>query len=473
MASLGLFLAGLTTAEAYSIIPESISQWIPTISASSIMKFNPVQQMNQILLSVVAVIALIFVYKYWNRVIFLLTGDDRLHCNSLDAVYFWCCRCAGCCDGEWTRNIACCCGYINLKKAFGRKCGVVSTPIEVANLVVGDLPFSGSSGDFYLTMECGDYPPINTSITESTAPKLVHFSDVITLRVRNSAMEAPVRFTVKELNVFGSDTICELNLSAHRAVAFSEKHNANGENLLRFQMDPSDRSADVPTPPWIAMEMRAPTEFRGRDNLFTIHTKNMDTGVFEPSTIKDFKKDHQLLTRRGAKVTSEPTDNDESIGTQKKARKAGSCFCGCFLFILLFSVAVFRIYLWRCWIQYEEISMAHLNGLTYQNNKNSEVNETELKNPTKYGLIMPTHDQVIEACDHYEPRPKVLAKYAAEYNINTPQCFKGACQYRDWFVANRPKWFGALCVLTLLSCWLMCKKTKLEKARDNPAEAAE
>merc|ERR1719217_264540 len=108
-----------------------------------LLSFNPVQEVNQLLIFIFISLALAGAWKYRNRVIFLFTGDDRLHFGYLDMIWFWCCRCGGCCDGEWTRSLTCFGGSYNIKQEFGRWLGVVSRPIEIRNIVTGDLPFSG------------------------------------------------------------------------------------------------------------------------------------------------------------------------------------------------------------------------------------------------------------------------------------------------------------------------------------------
>merc|ERR1719171_3421239 len=227
--------------------------------------FDPVKQVNEGLVFVLISVLLLLAWKYRDRIIFLFTGDDRLHFGVLDLVWFWCCRCAGCCDGEWTRMITCWCGHINLVKEFGRKVGLVSVPIEIQNIVAGDIPFN-KKGDFYLTVECGDNPPMSTSIAENCDPTVIHLATVIEARVRDSPLENQLRFVVKELNIFGSDELCELRLNAQKVHEWLRKDSGK---IRRFQMTAMDRSSDFRSPPWLAMEFHYKDEFRGKQE-FTV-----------------------------------------------------------------------------------------------------------------------------------------------------------------------------------------------------------
>lgn len=332
-----------------------------------------------------------------------------------------------------------------MKKELGRFCGCVSMAIEARNIVAGDLPFN-SNGDFYLTIECGDNPPMSTSINENCNPKVVHFMEVLTLRVRDSPLEDCVRFVVKELNVFGSQELCELRLNATRVCDWTREGNELGSGIMRFQMTPIDASSDLDTPPWLALELAPAPEFRGRQE-FTVHLYDTHTGVFESESSKTFKSKYKLLDRTGERQ-SEPEDIGEALERSRRHRKQGA-YCLVFLVVLIIIAAViFRLFLWKCWQEFTRLTI-----------------ET--------GIPAPTHDDVMAVCDNppNNARPKVFEKIAAEYNIQTLPCFKGVCHVRDQFVQYRVVFFTFMGILVLALLCLLARPPSIgNRKRRKPWE---
>ncbi|CAK0814988.1 unnamed protein product, partial [Prorocentrum cordatum] len=133
--------------------------------------------------------------RYRDRVLVVLTGDDRIHGTSLDFVWWFFFRCCGMCTGDWTRCLTrsclCPCKRIrgqNLVNVVGRYLGLTHYTVELKNIVVGDLPWTGP-GDFFLQVECEANPPINSSLAQSKEPKVVHFPELVTLHLRWSHFE--------------------------------------------------------------------------------------------------------------------------------------------------------------------------------------------------------------------------------------------------------------------------------------------
>merc|ERR1719181_1660764 len=92
--------------------------------------------------------------------------------------------------------------------------GWATYSIELKNITVGDLPFDEGRGDFYLFIEASTNPPMVTALQEEKLPKVVHFPEIISLKIRDSPLEKRVRIVVKELNVIGSQEVCDCHLSA-------------------------------------------------------------------------------------------------------------------------------------------------------------------------------------------------------------------------------------------------------------------
>lgn len=393
---------------------------------------NPVQEINQLLIFLLAVLLLGAAYKYRHRVIFLFTGDDRIHMGFLDFIYFWCCRCGGICDGEWTRRFSQ--DGINLKQEAGRKLGVVSIPVLVTNIVAGDLPFKGA-GDFYLTVEVGDNPPMSTAVTENTTGKVVHFNQPLVCRVRDSVLENQIRFVVKELNIFGSQEVAELRLSP---VRFCEWVRVRPNKVMRFQLEPMDTSFDSDKPAWLAFELEQSQQWRGSEK-FKVHLKDQETGMFHTVTSKEFKYHYHLVDRTGEPAAqNEPEDNAEVVHRVIQRKKAEGCCIATFVLIIVFGAIGWRLYLWKCWKEFREIT---------QKNKGNMV-------------AMPTHDEIMQTCDSVTgaERPVVFNRWAHEYwGGHSIPCFAGVCQVRDQFVEYRVPFFIVLTFLVLIAMYHVCK----------------
>lgn len=402
---------------------------------------NPVAgvaQVNQVLLCIAVTILLLLAWRYKNRIIFLFTGDDRIHAGSLDIFWYWCCRCGGCCDGEWTRRVF----GRNLKKELGRYAGCVSFPIEVRNMVAGDLPFHGH-GDFYLTVECGDNPPMSTSVAENCSPKVVHFNEILTLRVRDSILENQVRFVVKELNVFGSQEVADLRLSAPRVCDWLRDSKDQGSGIMRFQMDPCDRASDIDTPAWLAMEFAAAPEFHGRQGYSYVHLFDTQTGVFEkPISSKQFKTNYRLVDRTGERQTEPDDDMIEEIAASRRAKKDAACCMVTLVVLIIVAAVLFRLFLWKCWHEFMDLTI-------------------------QTGVPNPDHEAVMAVCDNppMGVHPRVFERLAKEYNIPSVPCFKGVCHVRDQFVEYRVAFFAFLAILCLAVLYLLARPPAAQSRR--------
>merc|ERR1719409_930047 len=182
------------------------------------------------------IFVIVVLIRYRENVMLALTGDTHIHANILDCLWSTL-RCCGTCTGDWTRRFtssSCCpvalhcgCCTLNVKnknivKEFGRLIGFATHDVEFKNITVGDLPFP-TRGDFYLTVECSSNPDQVTSLREDADPKVVHFPEVLTMRMRKSWLENKVMIKVRELNVLGSQELCELRISAMNVIDWREE----------------------------------------------------------------------------------------------------------------------------------------------------------------------------------------------------------------------------------------------------------
>mmetsp|Transcript_8389 Transcript_8389/g.18319 ORF Transcript_8389/g.18319 Transcript_8389/m.18319 type:complete len:630 (+) Transcript_8389:103-1992(+) len=195
----------------------------------SIFGIDPVQQFYELGFVLLILLLLALIWFNWKKVVFLFTDDDRIHWSWFDPINYFCFRCCNMCTGEWTRCFTGCscwsmCGlqHQNLVKALAQLCGVQTMSVEIKNMVVGDLPYEYSVGDFYLSVECDRNPPLVTSLAETQPGKVVHFPEVITLQIRRNPLERRLRLTVKELDVYGHKDLCEVWLNPQDVIDWAD-----------------------------------------------------------------------------------------------------------------------------------------------------------------------------------------------------------------------------------------------------------
>lgn len=210
---------------------------------------------SALLYGIIGLLILAVVCHKWDAIVFFITEQPKLHISLLDyfhCFYRWTC---GCCCGAWTRSFtSCCCGTcakcdycgcgcesvagLPVSSMFGSVIGIIPRVIEVSDLVVGDLPFSGL-GDFYITMETGSNPRQASSVMKDSIPKVTHFADKMILCVRDSVFERRVEFVVWELNVAGAERLCDVQLSARQLIDWAL---ASTSSWASARTSPLDRS---------------------------------------------------------------------------------------------------------------------------------------------------------------------------------------------------------------------------------------
>lgn len=330
-----------------------------------------------------------FVWKYQRRVLMILTGDDRLHVDVNNCIWYFFCRCCGNCSGEWTtycgQYFPCCCWKGNLVRKFGQFLGLVSKTVEIKSIVAGDLPYDKGRGDFYLSVECATNPPMVTSMAEDQKPKVVHWPETITLKLRDTPIEPPVRFVIRELEVFGSTDICELYISAKQILDWVDDVDTNDKDdkdptVKRFQMIELNKGMTRATPAWICMnfcdpmreDKNTPADAFDRKlyELHSSHPKNTirtinSTGKDASPSQKDWKLDqfkdtYQLIDSTGNPV-DEPDEKDLSkINTLRAALYYFIKMFTGLVYMLIFTWGCFRFYVWSCYRQFRFLTMAAL-----------------------------------------------------------------------------------------------------------------
>lgn len=457
---------------------------------------DPLKYIQEILLVFVGALVLSIVYVYWNRVVFLLTGDDRIHLSSLDCIWFGCCRCCGCCSGEWTRCLSrspCCPRRLrgkNLVKAFGQLIGWATHSIEVKNIIVGDIPFDQGRGDFYLSVEASTNPPMVTALQEEKLPKVVHFPEIIGLKIRDSALERRVRIVVKELNVIGSNDLCDCHINSTALLDWANSTNPD-QRVKRFQMRCISNDIERETPPWILLELAEADDVRGIDTLpggtqgelfvrtwvptdhetvkasgaqpvaYTQNTggimgassiwgmgaarQNVDMGV------QPFKHTYTLLDDAGNPV-AEPDEN--KLASLRRMRMCALCLFTLFhtaVWAAVFFWLGFRFYIWSCYRHFRWLTEAKLRNAQFPIS-DSNLHEYVQDCHNKFdgtGVSTGTGNQLADACrptdatiqetcvalPNGQPRPEAFTMLIFEwFGIQMKHglnCFDGICAFRN------------------------------------------
>lgn len=442
-----------------------------------------------------AVIFLSIVYCYWNRFVYLLTGDDRLHVSCLDVVWKGCCQCCGCSTGDWTRHISrlpCCPRRFkgrNLIKVFGQSIGWATHSIEIKNIVVGDLPFDEGRGDFYLSVEASTNPPMVTALQEEKLPKVVHFPEILGLKIRDSVLEKRVRIIVKDLNVIGSNELCDCHINSTALIEWAQAPNPE-ERVKRFQMRCIQNDIERETPPWILLELAEADDVRGVDTLPNGGTAGQFIRTWVPTDhesvrqsgaqpiaysqnqggfgaqnkwgmaaarqnvdmrVSPFKHTYTLLDDSGNPV-AEP--EEEKLATLRRLRMCAMCVFATFQSLVWAAIifwCCFRFYIWSCYRHFRWITEAKLRNAQFPisdanlkeyvkdcHNKFDGTGMTATSGNALAAACRPADSVIVETCVALpagQPRPEAFTMLINEYfgievkhGIN---CFDGICKFRN------------------------------------------
>lgn len=411
--------------------------------------------------SIVGVILLLLVgaaVKYRTRLLLLFTGDDTLHISCVESCW-WLATCCGICTGEWTRSLTTC-SFVprrwrgtNLVQSSGQLMGLTTSAVEIKNLVVGDLPHKGRA-DFYLAVECAGNPEMATSVAERKDPKIIHFPEVFTLRLRWNSAETPVRVTVRKIRVVGFEDICRCYVDTADILDWASSDEP-GKRCKRLQLTPCDGFKGSLTPPWVMMEFDQPTEFRDLEHLQenrTVRTAGPD-GTYRDTSVAQFKQGYALVDPSGGPAHELP---EESLAGLETLTWLFSLFGWCLTVVatlFVVSFLTFRSYIWTCWRQMKPLTIAHLHGEHFPINDynltkiveecDREVKGTELS--AGQTRCLPTEQAIIDFCKprelggHFpdvsppQPRPHAFERLIRTYTgvtVKSIPCYWRACELR-------------------------------------------
>jgi len=483
---------------------------------------DPLKYIQEILVVFVAVIVLSILYVYWNRFVFLLTGDDRIHFSMLDCVWYGCCRCCGCCSGEWTRFLSrcpCCPARLrgrNLVKCFGQAIGWATHSIEIKNVVVGDLPFDSGRGDFYLSVEASTNPPMVTALQEEKLPKVVHFPEIIGLKIRDSVMEKRVRIVVKELNVVGSVEVADCFINSTALIEWASHANPE-QRVKRFQMRCCNNDIERETPPWILLELAEADDVRGVDTLPSNGGGGMFVRTWVPTDhesvrnsgaqpvaysqpqggiggfakqnkwgmgvarqnvdmqVTPFKHTYTLLDDSGNPI-AEP--DEAQLASLRRLRMCALFIFGTFQCLVWLSIVFwlgFRFYVWSCYRHFRWITEAKLRNAQFPisdanlheyvkdcHNKFDGTGVTASTGGALGAACRPTDISITETCTGLpvgQPRPEAFTMLMFEwFGIAIDHgvyCFDGICKFRNKIASY--DMMIAVAAVVLIACTFLCK----------------
>mmetsp|Transcript_54198 Transcript_54198/g.129114 ORF Transcript_54198/g.129114 Transcript_54198/m.129114 type:complete len:559 (+) Transcript_54198:111-1787(+) len=466
-----------------------------------------------VLTAILMVIALIVLTVYRRRVIYALTGDEFLHADWADSLYFAFGRCCGSCDGEWTRYISkyCCCCFsrlhgANLNKEFWREVGILPKSVVLRGMVVGDLPVSSSQGSYYVQIECGENPPLVSDVVEDVSPEQVSFNQEFVVRMRDQRLGPRLYIIVKDLNIFGSATIARVKIPARKVFSTFIKRDREF-NRVRIMLEPETADADGMTMPWVSFEVGLQPEHR--HHKYTVHwsktrisdqpggttvrqtTRTAQTGLLttcggadladedeEVYKLRDFKERFQLHDVNGQPIRE---NEDKTADKELDQCVANCCACMCFLFVMLmlFATVFVRLWLLGCWTSYTHLARVQAwvddvgpNGTSgfMLENATFPLPKHAYKAAHAYDV---TDEDVLEMCTAPPTKNEPVAfnqfshEHLGGYSFGCPSsetAEPNVCEWRQKFVQWR--WFiwGPLAMLTCFVCWLTnCKDSRHDK----------
>jgi len=441
--------------------------------------------------------ALAVLWHFRAQVLVLLSGDDRIHGSLLDFLWFGIFKCCGLCSHDWTRIFTCwpCCPAsirgANLVRMGGAHMGFATTTVEISNLVVGDLPYDGGQGDFYLHFECSSNPPQKTALSENRFPKIVHFPEVITLKLRDHFLEQQVRIMVCELNLIGSQELCDITLNAQNIIDWAKD---SGSQTKRFAMKPIDRGRECETPPWIALDFDRPkSDNRNLEHwtgdMATVRTatwdpKNPQTGGYTDLGMTPFKHKYKLVDSSGNYV-QEPEEAD--LFALHCFRTLVVCIYSVInlvLTVLVIGWSIFRFYVWSCYKHFEQLTIAaHWQQpklafpmSTFNLQRLADFCKEKLDGTgTAPGthVCRPDLTQVEEICDNVptgQPRPTALTgvfQRLLGIDLQGVPCAEGVCKFRNQIHQYDLVIWGGCAILLIwsLCCFRPCANRIIENKR--------
>jgi len=331
-----------------------------------------VSKFEEIELIAISVVAIYLAFRFRSRIIQLVTGDDRIHADGFDSVWYTCCRCCGTCTGDWSRYISCCPCWSachlhnqNLVDAFGRWSGLLQWQIRVHSIVVGDLPID-SPAYYYVVFEVGEDPPQHTAVSPLSNPKVIKFHGECILRVRDASLDNSVRVVVKEMRTIGSAALCEMYVRPDHLLDWASRP---GGTTMRFQLKPCS-GADTFLPSWMLMtfDLSKPWEedlsSPWSEAAISFHgSRGSSDRTFH--SVQDLKSSHPLMNEHGIEVREPAEFEVAKFQSLLRTQRGVMRFCRYFVVLLIIASLLFRTAVTTCYREYKRVLVLQQHGVQF------------------------------------------------------------------------------------------------------------
>jgi len=451
------------------------------LSFEDLQGYSPIKVVQQLLVCLIIVILLVCLCIHRKSVLIILTGDDSLHATLPDCCWYGVWQCCGLCKYDWVTMCTSwpCCGKwrgSNPVRTMAQWVGVTSMSVELSNIVVGDIPFY-RYGAFSVTVECGKYPALQTSVQEDQDPKTIHFPEVLTLRLRDTMWDSPVVITVNQINFVGIHKVAEVRLSPTTVAKWA--HQGDSFNTKRLALTLHDRNLEAETPPWVSITFGTPTaDLRHLDRFHANSSLSVRLATWDnvpdPTTGEFFaehpltrmKQDYHLVDGAGNSV-QEP--DEAELYWLSSCRSLLFATYSILSFLVIGGVGcygAFRYYVKNCYEKFELLTIAKswqphafpmptcaLQSISHT----CEVRTKGTGLEQGSDICLPLDQQVELTCDSPpQDRPTAFSfiledlGYASNKGV---KCFDGLCQLRNKIVRfDHIVFFGSLFLLFFIFC---------------------
>jgi len=320
----------------------------------------------------------------------------------------------------------------------------------------------------------------------------VHFPEVITLKLRDHFLEQNVRIMVCELNLIGSQELCDITLNAQNIVDWA---NASGSKTKRLAMKPIDRGRECETPPWIALDFDRPRNDNRNLEHWTGDMATVRTATWDPKSqqtgggytdlgMTPFKHKYKLVDNAGNYV-QEPEEGDlYMLHCFRMLVVAIYSVMSAAIAVLIIGWSIFRFYVWSCYNHFEQLTIAvhwqqpklSFPMSTFNLHRLADFCHNKLAGTgilPGEDVCKPSLKQVEEICANLpagQPRPTALTGIFERLTgiaIQGVPCAEGICKFRNQIHEYDLYIWGGCAVLLIwsLCCFRPCANRCIENKK--------
>mmetsp|Transcript_43425 Transcript_43425/g.101408 ORF Transcript_43425/g.101408 Transcript_43425/m.101408 type:complete len:640 (+) Transcript_43425:96-2015(+) len=442
---------------------------------------SPMKIFQRLLVCVLTIVVLVLLWTNRKAVLLIITGDDKLHATIPDCCWYGVWQCCGFCKWDCLHAFTdwACCGSwrgSNPVRKLGQLAGVTSMSVEMSNIVVGDIPFY-RYGSFSVSVECGKYPALTTSMQEDQDPKTMHFPEVLTMRLRDTMWDLPVVITVNQINFVGIHEIAQVRVNPKTIAKWAQEDQDNCTKRLGLKLFDADLEAE--TPPWISITFGTPVaDVRHLDNFHANSTQSVRLATWDnmpdPQTgefyrerrLVDVKHDYRLVDGGGV-AQKEPEEAD--LACLRALRNLLFYIYSGLSFLTVVGVlgyGAFRYYVKNCYEKFELLTVAKswqphdfpmpscaLHSIAHT----CEVRMQGTGIEAGADVCRPLEATVEQTCvDPPQARPTAFSFVLEDLGLGTNsgiQCFHGICEFRNKIVKfDKVVFWGSLGMIVFTFC---------------------